>query len=302
MSHTSKKILKHQLNQWCDHLNTNYKLHNAIRVAFHLLCCAGIYHYGLPLEGVFLLFCSYTVCMLSLTVGYHRYFAHRSFKVGRKTQFFLGFLGCVQLEGGPLAWAQIHRHHHRHSDTESDFHSPRHGLLTSHFQWLSNPKVYQQAFVPLRDFKSFPELLWLDRYNALPAIFVFIMLWLFGGLLESQIPQGPWSPSFVLFFGGILRTVMVWHGSWSVNSICHVWGSRPHKTSDTSTNNAFIALLTMGEGWHNNHHRQSSCAHHGSSWKEIDLSYLVILLMEQLNIAYNVQKADLCETRSQSTQ
>ena len=131
---------------------------------------------------------TYTVGMLSITVGYHRYFSHKTFRTNRAVQFVMGFLGCCQLQGGPIAWSAVHRHHHRHSDLEADLHSPVHGFYNAHVGWLLNPRTYQVAFKPLQDLSSYREIVWLDRYNFIPAVLALCLLYLVGELNAHRDP------------------------------------------------------------------------------------------------------------------
>ena len=234
---------------------------------------------------------TYTVGMLSITVGYHRYFSHKTFRTNRAVQFVMGFLGCCQLQGGPIAWSAVHRHHHRHSDLEADLHSPVHGFYNAHVGWLLNPRTYQVAFKPLQDLSSCREIVWLDRYNFIPAVLALCLLYLVGELNAHRDPASTVDGLFCLYWGGILRTVLVWHATWSVNSICHCWGSQSYDARDQSRNNFWVALLVFGEGWHNNHHRFPSRAKSGVCWWQLDVSYAVIVLLQRLGLVWNVRGA-----------
>ena len=228
-------------------LNTSPWLHTAMRLGFHGLAVWWLWSAGVAWQGLVILGVCYVWSVLSLTVGFHRYFSHRSFKVGRFTQFAMGWLGCCQLQGGPIAWAAAHRHHHRHSDDVDDLHSPNHGLLWSHMGWLTAPGTYKVAFTPLKDLVRFPELVWLDRFNFVPAFLVFGGLWLAGTAWQSTYPHSIVDGVFALQWGGVVRVVLVWHVTWSVNSVCHVWGNRALPTRDGSRNNWYRAL-SAGEG------------------------------------------------------
>ena len=265
-------------------INTNYRLHWVLRFCFHIAALGGGFHYGLSWQGTLVLVVAYIVSMLSITVGYHRYFSHKAFQTSRSLQFLMGFVGCCQLQGGPIAWSAVHRHHHRYSDEEDDLHSPLHGFYRAHMGWLLKPKTYEIAFSPLRDLQRYQELVWLDRYNYLPALFSFVVLWGLGETYNSWVPGSIVDGTFVLFWGGVLRVVLVWHATWSVNSICHLWGTRPFHTKDQSRNNSLIALITMGEGWHNNHHYDPSAVRSGRTRMQIDMSYLLIRTLEYFGL------------------
>jgi stearoyl-CoA desaturase (Delta-9 desaturase) len=238
--------------------------------------------------GAVIFGCVYVLSMLSITVGYHRYFSHKAFETSRLIQFMMGFFGCCQLQGGPIAWSAIHRHHHRFSDRNEDLHSPLHGFYQAHMGWLLNPKTYEVAFKPLKDLQRYKELVWLDRYNFIPAVVGLLLLWVVGFMYQQQVPGSVIDGNYVVYWGGLLRLVVVWHATWSVNSVCHLWGTRPFNVDDTSRNNVWVAVLTMGEGWHNNHHKDPSSARAGLRWWQMDLSYYVILLLEVFGLVKNV--------------
>jgi stearoyl-CoA desaturase (delta-9 desaturase) len=220
----------------------------------------------------------YVVRMLGLTIGYHRYFSHRAFKVGRVTQFFLALLGATANQKGVLWWAGHHRHHHEHSDTDEDLHSPtRRGLWWSHVGWILCDKYRETPMHKVKDLARYPELVWLNRYWIVPPVALGTIVFLIGG----------WS---MLFIGYFLSTIVLYHGTYTINSLSHLFGSRRFGTTDTSRNNLFLALLTLGEGWHNNHHHYMSSANQGFYWWEIDLSYYVIKAMEFVGLASDVRK------------
>lgn len=272
-----------------DKLNRNYPLHMGLRLGFHIAAIGWLVTMGLAWQGLLILLLCYGASMLSITVGYHRYFAHRSFKTSRWFQFVLGLAGCCQLQGGPIAWASVHRHHHRYSDGEGDMHSPARGIYWSHMGWLMHPRTYEVAFGELKDLQRFPELRWLDRYNAIPVLFSLGALALAGLGWQQLQPGSVVTPWFVLFWGGVIRVVLVWHVTWSVNSICHLWGQVEFETGDSSRNNLFIALLATGEGWHNNHHHAPSCARSGFGWHQPDLAYGLIRLLEVFGLLWDVR-------------
>ena len=271
-------------------VNTFYYAHHGMRIALHLASLWWLLEMGFHWAGLALLVANYGVGALSITVGFHRYFSHKAFKTSRFFQFVLGFLGCCQLQGGPIAWAAIHRHLHRASDEQEDLHSPVHGFYQAHYGWLLKPRTYEIAFGKgLSDLNKFKELVWLDRYNFIPPVIYFIVLWLAGEWYAGKNPGTPIDGAFVLFWGGILRVVVLWHVTWSVNSICHIWGKRVFATKDDSKNNLWVALISLGEGWHNNHHKYPASARNGFGWRQPDVSYYCILLMRRLGIVKDVR-------------
>ena len=216
----------------------------------------------------------YYARMAFTTIGYHRYFAHRTFKTSRPFQFLLALFAETSAQKGVLWWAAHHRVHHRYSDLPGDPHSPRLGFWESHMLWILRPQA--NATGEIQDFEKFPELRWLNTYHLLPPVALAVGLFLAGG-----------APALV--WGFFVSTVLLWHGTFLVNSVNHVWGSRRYPTADTSRNNGLLALLTMGEGWHNNHHHYMSSANQGFFWWEIDLSFYLIRLFQGLGLVWDVR-------------
>jgi stearoyl-CoA desaturase (delta-9 desaturase) len=220
---------------------------------------------------------AYTLGLFGIMAGYHRYFSHRSFKTGRVFQFVLALLGTTTGQKGVLWWSGHHRHHHRHTDTAEDIHSPRRGFWWSHMFWFLAPRYDDTPAAQLREFRDYPELRFLDRYWILGPIALCAVMLAMGGV--------SW-----LFWGGFLAIVAMWHATFCVNSLAHVWGSRRYPTKDTSRNNFVIALVTLGEGWHNNHHHYQSAACQGFFWWEIDPTYYVLKLLSWVGIVWDVRR------------
>jgi stearoyl-CoA desaturase (delta-9 desaturase) len=220
----------------------------------------------------------YYVRMFGVTAGYHRYFAHKSYKTGRAFQLFLAVLAQTSAQKGVLWWASHHRHHHKHSDQPEDLHSPiQTGFFFSHLGWILAPRYEETNFKRIPDFARFPELLFLDRHWWIPPVALASSLWALGG-------------NHALMWGFFVSTVLLWHGTFTINSLSHVFGSRRFPTTDTSKNNLALALITMGEGWHNNHHHYCSSANQGFYWWEIDLSYYAIGALQRLGVVWDVRK------------
>jgi stearoyl-CoA desaturase (delta-9 desaturase) len=221
----------------------------------------------------------YLANMVGVTAGFHRYFAHRSYRTGRAFQFALGWLGCTALQKGPLWWAAHHRHHHRHADTADDVHSPVTGSLArAHAGWVFDARWNDTDPAAVRDLARFPELRLLDRFHLVPAGLLAGLCYLVGG----------WSGVAVGFFGG---SVLSHHAVFLVNSACHMWGRRRYATPDASRNNAVVAVLTLGEGWHNNHHRHPGSARQGARWWEVDGSYYLIRAWAAVGLVWGVRAA-----------
>jgi stearoyl-CoA desaturase (delta-9 desaturase) len=215
--------------------------------------------------------------MFALTAGYHRYFSHRSYKTSRVFQFILGLLGTLAVQKGPLWWAAHHRRHHKYSDQEGDVHSPvREGFWWSHIGWIVSPKFDATDWDAIKDFSRFPELRLLNSYHLIPPILLAVSLFLIGGW--------HW-----LVWGFFVSTVALYHGTFSVNSLSHLWGSRRFPTTDQSRNNFLIALWTGGEGWHNNHHHYMASVKQGFYWWEVDFSYYILRLMSWVKLVSDLR-------------
>jgi stearoyl-CoA desaturase (delta-9 desaturase) len=236
----------------------------------------------------------YLLTALGITVGFHRHFTHKSFETNCVVRFILATLGSMAAQGSVLKWAAIHRRHHQHSDSPDDPHSPHQkgrglwgmvcGFCHAHLGWVfkPDPADIDRYVKDLRQYASvrvasamFP--LWIVLGLLIPAML--------GGLIN-----GHWSGVLLGFvWGGLVRVFLVHHVTWSVNSICHLWGSRPYPEKDHSRNNVVFGVLALGEGWHNNHHAFPTSARHGLRWWQIDVSYYVIKLLALLGLAWKVR-------------
>jgi len=231
----------------------------------------------------------YAIRMFAITGFYHRYFSHRSFKTSRPMQFVFAVLGCSAVQRGPLWWAAHHREHHRHSDQEGDLHSPRlHGVLWAHMLWFLHPDASRTNVKAVPDLVKFKELRWIDRYDGLvPALLAGLMLGL-GFALGEIFPSSGTSAGQMLTWGFFISTVACYHGTYTINSVSHVWGSRRFETTDDSRNNALLALITFGEGWHNNHHRFPGSVRQGFYWWEYDFTYYTLWIMARLGLVWDL--------------
>jgi len=219
----------------------------------------------------------YALRMFGVTAGYHRYFSHRSYKLSRAAQFAVAFLAQTSAQKGVLWWASHHRHHHRESDREGDVHSPwRDGFWWSHAGWVISNRHDNYDPAQMTEFYRYPELRWLDRHHWIPTTIFAIILKLLGG----------W-PAF--FWGYIVSTVLLYHGTFSINSFAHLFGSRRFDTADQSRNNWVLALLTLGEGWHNNHHYSPGSCRQGLHWWEIDITYGVLKAFAWLGLVRDMR-------------
>ena len=245
--------------------------------AVHAVAVVGCVIVGWSWAALVWLVGSYAVRMFAITGGYHRYFAHRTFKTGRAFQLVLALLAMSSAQRGVLWWATHHRRHHKYSDQPEDVHSVRQrGFWWSHVGWLLGSRHQATDFERVKDFAKYPELRWLNRNDLFVAVAWGFVLYFIGG------PIG-------LFYGHFLSLVLVWHATFCINSLAHVWGKQRYATGDDSRNNPVLAMLTFGEGWHNNHHHYQRSARQGFYWWEIDVTYYVLVVLEKLRIVSDVQ-------------
>jgi len=245
-------------------------------VLLHLLPLLAIFT-GVSVRAVVLCVVLYYGRMFFITAGYHRYFAHRSYRLNRFWQFVMAFGGTTAAQKGPLWWAAHHRDHHRFSDSAQDIHSPtQKGFFWSHVGWILCDKYAATDYDRIRDFSKYPELVFLNKRDWIGPWALGIACFLIGG----------WSGLLIGFF---LSTVLLWHATFTVNSLAHVMGRRRYATEDTSRNSALIAVLTMGEGWHNNHHYYQASARQGFFWWEFDPSYYVLKVGSWLGVVKHLR-------------
>jgi len=221
---------------------------------------------------------------LGIGMGYHRLLTHRGYKTPKIVEYFLTTCGTLAIEGGPISWVATHRMHHQNTDKEGDPHSPREGGLWSHMGWILTGRAMHQdrvEFLPyVPDLRRDKFHLWLSRWHVIPPVVVALVFLAIGGL--------PW-----LFWGVFLRTVVSLHATWLVNSATHIWGSQRYETGDTSTNSFWVAILTFGEGWHNNHHAEPQAARHGQAWYEVDVNWYGIFALKTLGLAWDIKRPRL---------
>lgn len=232
---------------------------------------------------------SYLIRMFAITAFYHRYFSHKAFKTSRFCQFLFALLGATATQRGPIWWASHHRRHHIYSDQEKDAHSPRHGFLWSHMGWFLCLKNFATRTQSVRDLLKFPELRWLDRFDITIPILYATALWGLGKWLQVVFPELNTNGWQMLIWGYFVSSVVLIHCTLMVNSLAHVLGSRRYVTNDDSRNNGLLALLTLGEGWHNNHHHYPVSARQGFFWWEIDVSYYLLRLMSLFGLIWDLQ-------------
>jgi len=232
----------------------------------------------------------YLARMFAITAFYHRYFSHRAFRCSRGAQFAFALLGATAAQRGPLWWASHHRHHHAHSDRPKDSHSAReHGFLRSHLGWFLSHENFRARASLVPDLARYPELRWLDRFDmALPALLA-AALYALGAWLERAAPALGTSGAQLLVWGLCVSTVALYHATFTINSLAHRFGARRYATRDDSRNNLWLALLTFGEGWHNNHHHFPGAARQGFYWWEIDVTYYGLRVLAALGIVRDLR-------------
>jgi stearoyl-CoA desaturase (Delta-9 desaturase) len=245
-------------------------------VLVHLGCIAAIWS-GVTWSALALCAALYILRMFAVVAGYHRYFSHRAFATSRAFQFVLAVLAQSSAQKSVLWWAAKHRHHHLHSDTEEDVHSPRRkGFVYSHVGWIFDRKHDQADLSKVADLTRWPELVWLKKFELLPAVVLGVLCFLAAG----------WSG---LVVGFLWSTVLLYHGTFCINSLAHVSGSKRYVTGDDSRNNWLLAIVTLGEGWHNNHHAYQSSVRQGFKWWEVDVAYYVLKAMSWAGVIWDIK-------------
>ena len=245
-------------------------------ILIHLSCVAAFWT-GITWQAVAICITLYWLRMFGIGAGYHRYFSHRSYSTGRFLQFILAFLAQSSAQKSVLWWAAKHRHHHLHSDTQQDVHSPRHkGFVYSHLGWVFSRKHDATDLVKVADLASFPELRWLHKFEVMPAAVLAVLCFLIAG----------WSG---LVIGFLWSTVLVYHATFCINSLAHFHGRKRYVTGDDSRNNWLLAFFTLGEGWHNNHHAYQSSARQGFRWWEIDVTFYVLKALSLVGIVWDLR-------------
>ena len=232
---------------------------------------------GVSLRAIVLFVVLYVVRAFFITAGYHRYFAHRAYRMGRVAQAVFAFGGGTAAQKGALWWASIHRTHHRYTDTDRDPHSPQRGFWWSHVGWILSDRHAATDYDVIGDFAKYPELRWLNKHD-------WVAPWMLG--VASYFIAG-WSGVVVGFF---CSTIALWHATFAINSVAHLRGRRRYATNDSSRNNVVLAFATLGEGWHNNHHHDPVTARQGFRWWEIDISYMVLRVLRRLHVVHDLRQ------------
>lgn len=254
-------------------------------ITMHLGCIL-IFFMTWNITALVVFLSTFFIRTFALTAGYHRYFAHKSFQTTRVFQFILALVGSWASQNGPLWWSGHHRYHHIHSDKKTDLHSPKNGFFHSHVSWIFDTRYDDIDPKFTKDWAKFPELVWLDKYCHLSFVLYLFGLFILGSITSYAYPDLNTSGMVFVLWGGIFSTVLLYHTTFSVNSICHILGKKDYETSDDSRNNWFIALITFGEGWHNNHHKFAYSVRNNLKVWQIDVTYIILSIMKKFRIVW----------------
>jgi len=242
----------------------------------HAAAVVGAIWVGFSWVGLIWFAAMYALHIFSITGVYHRYFSHRAYKTSRVFQFLLALIGVTSVQKGPLWWAAHHRWHHKYSDEPQDVHSPRQrGFWWSHHFWILAKRHQATHWDRVKDLQAYPELVWLEKHDLLVVVLWAVALYFIGGPVA-------------LVWGFFVATTVVWHATFTINSLSHVWGKARYQTGDDSKNNVWLALLTFGEGWHNNHHYYQRSVRQGFYWWEIDITYYVLKTFQAVGLVWDL--------------
>ena len=303
---SSLRLLSSSLLQWID---SDYTLEspesirakpdgiNLVRclpfVILHL-GCLGVIWVGWSWFAVWTAVALYFLRMFAVTGIFHRYFSHRTYRTSRFGQFLLALWTGTTVQRGPLWWAHHHRHHHQHSDEPEDAHSPHvHGFLWSHIGWITSKRNFPTDYSQVRDLAKYPELVWLNRFDIVVPVLFATSLFGLGRYLDTAAPGLGTNAAQLLVWGFFISTTALFHGTASINSFTHLWGSRRFATKDDSRNSFLLSLVTLGEGWHNNHHRYQGATRNGFYWWEIDPTYYGLKLLSYTGFIWGLKPVPL---------
>lgn len=254
------------------------------------LGCLGVIWAGWSWFAVWTAVALYFLRMFAVTGVFHRYFSHKTYRTSRFGQFLLAVWTGTTVQRGPLWWAYHHRHHHQHSDEPEDAHSPHvHSFLWSHIGWITSRRNFPTDYSKVKDLAAYPELVWLNRFDIVVPLLFAAGLFFLGHFLEKAVPSLHTNGPQLLIWGFFISTTALFHGTASINSFTHLWGNRRFATADDSRNNFLLALITLGEGWHNNHHRYQSSTRNGFYWWEIDPTYYGLKLLSYTGFIWGLK-------------
>lgn len=257
-------------------------------ILLHLSCLAIIW-VGVSWFAIVFMLMFYLIRMFAITGFFHRYLSHKTFQTSRPVQFVFLLIGTMSAQRGPLWWAAHHRNHHRYADTAQDPHSSQHGFWYSHIGWFLNKQNFVLRREMIKDWLKYPELIWLDRFSLPIVLFTAASIFGLGEALAHFAPQLQTNGVQLLVWGFCVSTVLVIHATLCINSLAHLFGRRDFATRDDSRNNLWLALITLGEGWHNNHHYYAGSAKQGFFWWQLDLTYYGLKIMSYLGLVWDLK-------------
>lgn len=220
---------------------------------------------------------------------FHRYLSHKTFQTSRPVQFIFILIGTMSAQRGPLWWAAHHRYHHRFTDTEQDPHSSTHGFWYSHVGWFLNEQNFGTRKEVIKDWLKYPELIWLDRFSLPVVLLTALGIYALGEWLATSMPALATSGPQLLVWGFVISTVLLIHATLSINSLAHLYGRRDFETDDNSRNNLWLSIITLGEGWHNNHHYYAGSTRQGFYWWQIDITFYLLKLMSVFGLVWGLK-------------
>ena len=267
-------------------------------IGLHVACFA-TFAVGVSAAALAVTAASYLLRVFAVSAFYHRCFSHRAFRAGRVTQFVFAALAAAATQRGPLWWAAHHRMHHAKADTDADPHSPKRGFWWSHMGWFLTKRHYRTPLLPVRDLARLPELRWLNRFDLIAPIAYGALMFALGEALGADFDTNGWQ---MLVWGYVVSTVALMHATFLVNSVAHRPArfrrqQRPFDTRDSSRNLWWLALITMGEGWHNNHHRHAGAARLGLGAWQLDLAWLGLRVLAWFGLVTDLKPAPMAEER-----
>lgn len=257
-------------------------------ILLHLACLA-VFWVGVSWFAIGFMLAFYLIRMFSITAFFHRYLSHKTFQTSRPVQFLFVLIGTMSAQRGPLWWAAHHRYHHRYTDTLKDPHSSTHGFWYSHVGWFLNEYNFATRKEVIKDWMKYPELIWLDRFSLIVVLLTAGGIYVLGEWLAITWPQLGTSGLQLLIWGFVMSTVLLIHATLCINSLAHHYGSRDFDTEDHSRNNLFLSIITLGEGWHNNHHYYAGSTRQGFYWWQIDVTYYLLKLMSLFGLVWGLK-------------
>ncbi len=253
------------------------------------IACLSVFWVGVSWFAVIFMLLFYVLRMFSITAFFHRYLSHKTFQTSRPVQFIFILIGTMSAQRGPLWWAAHHRYHHRFTDTEQDPHSSTHGFWYSHIGWFLNEQNFGTRKEVIKDWLKYPELIWLDRFSLPVVLCTALGIYALGEWLATAMPALVTSGPQLLVWGFVISTVLLIHATLSINSLAHLYGQRDFATDDNSRNNLWLSIITLGEGWHNNHHYYAGSTRQGFYWWQIDITFYLLKLMSVFGLVWGLK-------------